>query len=371
MEGGDEVIATGVGATGVEVEGVEEGGVPAGATGWREVTTKKRRRPNRCGVAKPLSQELTKEDANATRKRSAAELSRSPSQAGKRLRQVSPNCYEVLSPTGPGVGEGDVGPEVHVQSPTIVARRSQRLALAQRASPVGADAIAEAVATLDREHETRQLRLKKSGRHRNSRGESTSASEDSDEGDAGVECTQAREADVRLRTASLLTEMSNMPGRAIEGDEGVEEVDVSDEDEARFTDAVRNRERWGASQSSSGSSSPGSMERSVTRELTVQEHRSAPHRRSTRPARAPANHPRLCCANHQCGKIFEGKKAKGELRYHFEVESEVCRPCEANYDHYKAYGMWRCGTCDIWFDTQHKTHDCTKKGTMDNDAKRT
>ena len=110
------------------------------------------------------------------------------------------------------------------------------------------------------------MRLKKPGRHRNSRGESTSASEDSDEGDAGVECTQVREAEASLRTASLLTELSNMPGRAIEGDEGVEEVDVSAEDEARFTDALRNRERWGASQSSSGSSNPGSMERSVTRE---------------------------------------------------------------------------------------------------------
>ena len=223
MDGGDEVIATGVGATGVEVEGVVDVGVP---DGWSQVTNKRHRR----SVAKPLSQELTKEAANATRKRSAAELSRSPSQAGKRLRQVSPNCYEVLSPTGPGVGEGDVGPEVHVQSPTIVARRSQRLALAQRVSPVGADAIAEAVATLDREHEARQMRLKKPGRHRNSRGESTSASEDSDEGNAGVECTQVREAEASLRTASLLTELSNMPGRAIEGDEGVEEVDVSAED---------------------------------------------------------------------------------------------------------------------------------------------
>ena len=359
MDGGEEVNATGVGETGVGLTGVEievvvEGGAP---DGWNMVTNRRRR----SGASKPLSQAAPKGAANAKGKRTAVDLSRSPSQGAKRPRQVSPNCYEALFPSGLGVGEEDVGPEVQVVSPTV-ARRSQRLALTQRASPVGADAIDEAVATLDREHKARQLRLKKSGRHRNARGESTSANEDSDEGDARVECTQEREADVRQRTVSLLTEMRNMPGRAIEGDEGVEEVDVSAEDEARFTDALRNRERWGASQSSSGSSNPGSMERSVTRELTVQEHRSAPHRRSTRPARAPANHPRLCCANHQCGKIFEGKQAKGELRYHFEVESVVCRPCEANYDHYKSCGLWRCESCDIWFDKQHKNHDCTKRG---------
>ena len=364
MEGGDEVNvtgvgATGVGSTGVEIEVVVEGGVPAG---WSTVTNKR----HRSGASLRSSQAATKGAANANGKRTAIDLSRSPSQGAKRPRQVSPNCYEVLSPTGPGVVEGDVGPEVHVES-HIVARRSQRRAQAQKASSEGLDAIAEALVTLEREQAARQRRLKKPRRHLNSRGESTSASEDSDDGDVGGKrtCIQVREAAARLRTAIFLSEMSNMPGRAIEGDAGVGEVGASPEDEERFSEAVADQGRWSVGVSSGGSLSPGSTGRSVVREPTVREHRRAAHGRSTRPARATAASLRLCCANHQCGKMFEGRKAKNELRYHFEIESVVCRPCEANYDHYKAYGLWRCETCDIWFDKQHKSHDCTKKGTMD------
>ena len=103
---------------------------------------------------------------------------------------------------------------------------------------------------------------------------------------------------------------------------------------ARFSEAVADQGRWSASASSGDSSSPGSTGRSVAREPTVREHRRAAPGRPVRPARAIASPLRLCCANH-CGKMFEGRKAKSELRHHFEIESVVCRPCEANYDHYK------------------------------------
>ena len=71
-------------------------------------------------------------------------------------RQVSPNCFEALSPTGQSVDEGDVGPEVHVESP-LGSRRSQRLAQARtRASSQGVDEIDEALVTLDREQAVTQ-----------------------------------------------------------------------------------------------------------------------------------------------------------------------------------------------------------------------
>ena len=90
----------------------------------------------------------------------------------------------------------------------LVARGSQRRPQVQRASSEGLDAITEAVVTLDREQAARQRRLKKPRRHLNSRGESTSASEDSDEGDVGVKRNQVCEAAARLRTARFLSEMS-------------------------------------------------------------------------------------------------------------------------------------------------------------------
>ena len=194
----------------------------------------------------------------------------------------------------------------------FVARGSQRRPQVQRASSEGLDAITEAVVTLDREQAARQRRLKKPRRHLNSRGESTSASEDSDDGDVGGErtCIQVREAEARRRTAIFLREMSNMPGRASEGDAGVGEVGASPEDEERFYEAVADQGRWSVGVSSGGSLSPGSAGRSVVREPYVREHRRAAQGRSTRPARATAAPLRLWCANHQCGKMFEGRKAK-------------------------------------------------------------
>ena len=235
MEGRDEVVATGVGTTGVGENGVEAevvaiNGIPDGWT-VQQSRNARRRSPRN------------------TQDRMGVGSSVSPVRKKRRLarRQASPNCFEALSPIGQGDVEGDVGPEVQVESPNV-ARRSQRRAQVQRASHVGLDAIAEAVTTLDREQEVRQLRLTKPGRRRNLRGESTSAGEDSDEGDTGVECTQVREAEANMRTARLLTELSKMPGRAIDGDTSEEVVGVSSEDEERFSDAVADpgRRRAGA-----------------------------------------------------------------------------------------------------------------------------
>ena len=101
-------------------------------------------------------------------------------------RQASPNCFEALSPTGQSVVEGDVGPEVLVDSP-LGSRRSQRLAQVARASSQGGDEIDEALVTLDREQAARQLKLTKLGRRLNGRGASTSQSEEANEGDSDVE----------------------------------------------------------------------------------------------------------------------------------------------------------------------------------------
>ena len=153
------------------------------------------------------------------------------------------------------------------------------------------------------ESKERQLKLRKPGRQHNDIGESTSPSEDAnvDEADVALDAVNeavvrlrtarlltelspsedanvgdadaahdvVNEAVVRLRTARLLTELSNMPGSAIEGGAGVEEVGASAEDEARFLDAVSDPERWGASQSSSGSSSPGSAGNRVCSEPNI------------------------------------------------------------------------------------------------------
>ena len=79
MEGGNEVNVTGVGVIGVGSTGVQVevcvGGVPPG---WIEAPRRRHRR----GTSKPSSQVATTEAANATKKRPAVDLSRSPSQQG-------------------------------------------------------------------------------------------------------------------------------------------------------------------------------------------------------------------------------------------------------------------------------------------------
>ena len=70
-----------------------------------------------------------------------------------------------------------------------------------------------------------------------------------------------------------------------------------------------------------------------------------------------STHKRLCCANSDCGRIFDGKSAKMDLRNHF-VECVECHPKEPDHAQYESYGLWRCTVCDQWFSKRGK-HDCT------------
>ena len=111
---------------------------------------------------------------------------------------------------------------------------------------------------------------------------------------------------------------------------GAGEANVSVTDEQALSDAVSDPGRWrsrGSSSESPGSDGPGSASRSRRRRGR---HRSAP-------ARSGGGTQRLGCANVDCGQVFVGKNAKKDLRHHFHVESEACRPREGQCSYYV---MW-------------------------------
>ena len=287
------------------------------------------------------------------------------SPAAKRACQVNP--YQLLTPPAAESVE-DLGESVQVLYPPRMTRQTVRLKAA-------ADRLSAEMCAWDQVSEG--LRRSPEGsvceecvvvveetdwpvdRGRRVRSPEGSANE----GDSDVERNQVREAAARLRTARFMSELSDMPGRAIDGDTGVE-ANVSVTDEQAFSTAVSDPGRWrsrGSSSERSGSDGPGSASRSRRR-------RGRPRLPHARPVGAPQ---RFGCANIECGQVFVGKNAKKDLRYHFQVESEACRPREGQYNYYTSCGMWRCEKCDLWYESQGN-HDCTKRGTvnMSNDYNR-